>query len=150
MLVWTGEYERGRVEPAVEWASCGGATWGEGIRRCLVCRPSLRLALSEPWPHPTLADTSLDIDYEYPKTASDAQAYVALLHETRAALEHLAQSKGKPQGQYQLTVAAPCGCDQVNVLRIQEMNQVLDFWNLMAYDVSSAGAERWACRRDEV
>ncbi|BEJ10760.1 hypothetical protein CspHIS471_0101820 [Cutaneotrichosporon sp. HIS471] len=80
----------------------------------------------------------LDIDYEYPKTAADAQGYVALLHELRAALEHLAQSKGKPPGQYQLTVAAPCGNEQVSVLRIQEMDRVLDFWNLMAYDFAGS------------
>ncbi|KAL1405809.1 Chitinase 4 [Vanrija albida] len=85
-------------------------------------------------------DVGLDgwIDYEYPKTASDAQAYVALLHELRAALEHLAQSKGRRQGQYQLTVAAPCGADNVQVLQIQAMDQVLDFWNLMAYDFAGS------------
>ncbi|GMK59512.1 hypothetical protein CspeluHIS016_0801180 [Cutaneotrichosporon spelunceum] len=80
----------------------------------------------------------LDIDYEYPKTSADAQAYVALLHELRAGLDHLAQSKGKQPGQYQLTVAAPCGNEQVNVLRIQEMDRVLDFWNLMAYDFAGS------------
>jgi len=80
----------------------------------------------------------LDIDYEFPKTASDAQAYVALLAELRQGLEGLAQSKGAPQGQYQLTVAAPCGIEQVNVLRIMEMDRYLDFWNLMAYDFAGS------------
>lgn len=68
--------------------------------------------------------TLLKIDYEYPKTPRDAEAYVALLRELRRGLEQLAQSKGKPQGQYQLTVAAPCGWEQMQVLRVREMDQV--------------------------
>jgi chitinase len=80
----------------------------------------------------------LDIDYEFPKTASDAEAYVHLLGELRQGLEGLAQSKGAPPGQYQLTVAAPCGNEQVGVLRIAEMDRFLDFWNLMAYDFAGS------------
>lgn len=68
--------------------------------------------------------TLLKIDYEYPKTPRDAEAYVALLRELRQGLEQLAQSKGKQQGQYQLTVAAPCGWEQMQVLRVREMDQV--------------------------
>lgn len=83
-----------------------------------------------------MAVTDLQIDYEYPKSSSDAQGYVDLLRELRNALVNLARSKGRPDGQYQLTVAAPCGAEQVGVLKIQEMDQVLDFWNLMVYDVS--------------
>nr|ODN86143.1 chitinase [Cryptococcus depauperatus CBS 7841] len=81
---------------------------------------------------------SLDIDYEYPKISAEASAYVSLLHELRAGLEHLAQSKGKPPGQYQLTVAAPCGWDNMQILHVREMDQVLDFWNLMAYDFAGS------------
>ncbi|KAK8854649.1 hypothetical protein IAR55_003388 [Kwoniella newhampshirensis] len=73
----------------------------------------------------------LDIDYEFPKTSHDADGYVKLLHELRAGLEHLAQSKRQRPGQYQLTVAAPCGWDNMQVLKVREMDQVLDFWNLM-------------------
>lgn len=65
-------------------------------------------------------------------------------------LDHLASTKGKPRGQYQLTVAAPCGPDNMSVLRIREMDQVgslrwsgeadfqyLDFWNLMvSHDIA--------------
>jgi chitinase len=80
----------------------------------------------------------LDIDYEYPKTAADADAYVQLLGELRAGLENLAKSKGAPQGQYQLTVAAPCGVDNVSILKIQAMDSFLDFWNLMAYDFAGS------------
>ena len=68
--------------------------------------------------------SSRQIDYEYPKTPADAEAYVRLLRELRAALSTLAKHKGRPEGQYQLTVAAPCGGDNMQVLRIREMDQV--------------------------
>ena len=88
------------------------------------------------------------IDYEYPKTSHDADAYVSLLHELRGGLEELARSKGRARGQYQLTVAAPCGQDNMEILKVRAMDevsivdylgsqadgghgQVLDFWNLM-------------------
>ncbi|WVQ81839.1 hypothetical protein IAT38_003966 [Cryptococcus sp. DSM 104549] len=80
----------------------------------------------------------LDIDYEYPKTPQDAEAYIYLLRELRQGLVGLAQSKGKHPGQYQLTVAAPCGWDNMQVLRVREMDEVLDFWNLMAYDFAGS------------
>lgn len=80
----------------------------------------------------------LDIDYEYPKTPSDAQAYVDLLRELRGGLNHLAASKGRDQRQYQLTVAAPCGSSNMEILHVHTMDQYLDFWNLMAYDFAGS------------
>jgi hypothetical protein len=64
------------------------------------------------------------IDYEFPKTPAEAEGYVHLLREVRSGLEHLAHSKGRRQGQYQLTVAAPCGMDNMEKLRVREMDQV--------------------------
>lgn len=80
----------------------------------------------------------LDIDYEYPKTSQDAEGYVYLLQELRLALDHLASTKGRPHGQYELTVAAPCGWDNMQVLLVREMDQALTFWNLMAYDFAGS------------
>ena len=54
-----------------------------------------------------------------------------LLAELRQGLESLAHSKGKPPGQYQLSVAAPCGNEQMQVLNVRGMDAYLDFWNLM-------------------
>jgi hypothetical protein len=73
----------------------------------------------------------IQIDYEYPKTSSEATAYVQLLAELRQGLEQLAQQKGRNRGQSQLTIAAPCGAENMKVLRVKEMDQYLDFWNLM-------------------
>jgi len=75
--------------------------------------------------------TNIQIDYEYPKTSAEATAYVQLLAELRQGLEQLAQQKGRMRGQYQLTIAAPCGADNMKVLKVREMDQYLDFWNLM-------------------
>lgn len=80
----------------------------------------------------------LDIDYEYPKTSQEAEGYVHLLRELRQGLEHLAQNKRRRQGQYQLTIAAPCGAENMEKLRVEEMDRVLDFWNLMAYDFAGS------------
>lgn len=71
----------------------------------------------------------MQIDYEYPKTPADAEGYVCLLRELRHGLDHLASSKGKRRDQYQLTVAAPCGPDNMAVLRIADMNQVSLAWD---------------------
>ncbi|WWC63460.1 uncharacterized protein I303_106063 [Kwoniella dejecticola CBS 10117] len=80
----------------------------------------------------------LDIDYEYPQTSEQALAYVSLLAELRKGLVELAQSNHQPATQYELTVAAPCGMQNMEILRHKEMDVALDFWNLMAYDFAGS------------
>jgi len=79
----------------------------------------------------------LDIDYEYPQNESQAKGYVELLTELRAALDHHATQK-KATYRFLLSIAAPCGPDNYKKLYISEMDRVLDFWNLMAYDFSGS------------
>lgn len=80
----------------------------------------------------------LDIDWEYPKDASQAQAYVDLLKELRQALDHL-HDQMDPQGsRFELTIAAPAGPDNYKVLKVKEMDQYLDFWNVMTYDLAGS------------
>ncbi|KIY64739.1 glycoside hydrolase family 18 protein [Cylindrobasidium torrendii FP15055 ss-10] len=79
----------------------------------------------------------LDIDYEYPQDDQQAQGYVELLRELRQALDQHAQGKGADY-RFLLTIAAPCGVDNYQKLHIHDMNQYLDFWNLMAYDFAGS------------
>jgi len=79
----------------------------------------------------------LDIDYEYPSDDAQARGYVELLKELRQGLDAHAYSKGISY-KYPLTIAAPCGPQNYEKLRVREMDPYLDFWNMMAYDFSGS------------
>ena len=83
----------------------------------------------------------LDVDWEYPKDAGEAQDYVLLLAETRRALDHVAAKRGGGC-RFLLTVACPAGAQNFEKLKIREMDRHLDFWNLMAYDYAGSWDER--------
>lgn len=79
----------------------------------------------------------LDVDWEYPGDAAQAQHYVDLLKETRKQLD--AYSAEFANGRKMLlTIAAPCGAQHYQNLLIAEMDKYLDFWNLMAYDFAGS------------
>ncbi|ETW80434.1 glycoside hydrolase family 18 protein [Heterobasidion irregulare TC 32-1] len=79
----------------------------------------------------------LDIDYEYPQNDQQARGYVELLREMRAALDAHARRKNTDY-RFLLTIAAPCGPDNYQKLHVREMDQSLDFWNMMTYDFSGS------------
>ncbi|GAB7356357.1 hypothetical protein MBLNU459_g7145t2 [Dothideomycetes sp. NU459] len=82
----------------------------------------------------------LDIDWEYPKNDAEAHHYVLLLQAVREALDAYSHSlPGRPH--FLLTIASSCGADNMNRMRLREMDRYLDFWNLMAYDFSGTWSD---------
>ncbi|CUS08288.1 unnamed protein product [Tuber aestivum] len=66
-----------------------------------------------------------------------AQNFVSLLAECRAQLDAYGNQYA-PGQRLLLTIAAPCGATHYTKLPIGQMNQYLDFWNLMAYDFAGS------------
>ncbi|KAK0716005.1 glycoside hydrolase superfamily [Lasiosphaeris hirsuta] len=75
----------------------------------------------------------LDIDWEYPANAAEAANYVLLLQAVRDALDAYAAASA-PGYRFQLTIASPAGPTHYNQLQLARMADVLDWFNLMAYD----------------
>ena len=80
----------------------------------------------------------LDVDWEYPQSATEAQQYTKLLHALRYELDQYAASVGQPPERFLLSVACPAGPSNFQRLDVRGMNQFLDFWNLMAYDYAGS------------
>lgn len=79
----------------------------------------------------------LDIDWEYPSSAEQAQDLVLLLQETRRALDQYATTLPHAH-HFELTVACPAGAQNYTHMNIRAMDPYLDFWNLMAYDYAGS------------
>ncbi|RUS17219.1 hypothetical protein BC937DRAFT_90254 [Endogone sp. FLAS-F59071] len=78
----------------------------------------------------------LDIDWEYPASTTDADNYVLLLRDLRAALDAYAHDKGDTA--YLLTAAMPCGPQNYNLLKLDEMARLCNHLYLMCYDYAGS------------
>ncbi len=74
----------------------------------------------------------IDIDWEYPQNANEAQNFVLLLQAVRAALDNYA-AQHAPGYHFLLTAASPAGPKNYNNLQLKNMADVLNYFNLMAY-----------------
>lgn len=83
----------------------------------------------------------IDVDWEYPQNDEEAANYVDLLRQIRLELDSYALRIGVPRGQFELSVAAPAGPQNYRQLKISEMDQFLDFWNIMCYDYAGAWSQ---------
>ncbi len=79
----------------------------------------------------------LDVDWEYPKSPAEAGAFTKLLHATRVELDNYSATL-QPKPHFLLTVACPAGAQNYEKMHLRDMDQYLDFWNLMAYDFAGS------------
>ncbi|RKF65522.1 Endochitinase B1 [Golovinomyces cichoracearum] len=79
----------------------------------------------------------LDIDWEYPKSSTEAQNFVALLQICRETMDAYACTLSY-EHHFELTVACPAGLNNCSIIDISSMDRYLDFWNLMAYDFAGS------------
>ncbi|CZT20164.1 probable endochitinase class V precursor [Ramularia collo-cygni] len=79
----------------------------------------------------------IDIDWEYPKSSAEASNLVSLLQAVRQALDaYSASLPNRPH--FELTIASPAGPQNFPYYKFREIDQYLDFWNLMAYDYAGS------------
>ncbi|EJP60747.1 Chitinase II [Beauveria bassiana ARSEF 2860] len=79
----------------------------------------------------------IDIDWEYPEDATQAQDMIFLLQAVRDELDSYASQHAKNH-HFLLSIAAPTGAKEYKKLKLAELGQVLDYINLMAYDFAGA------------
>jgi chitinase len=79
----------------------------------------------------------IDIDWEYPQDATQAQNFVLLLNRVRQELDTYA-AQHAPGYHFLLTIASPAGPVNYNTMKLREMSTIIDFFNLMAYDYAGS------------
>ncbi|KAH6685316.1 family 18 glycosyl hydrolase [Plectosphaerella plurivora] len=79
----------------------------------------------------------LDIDWEYPQDATQANNFVLLLQACRKALTEYSTAYAKGY-HFALTIAVPAGKPNYRKLNMKGMIPYIDSWHLMAYDYAGS------------
>ncbi|KAK3937188.1 ThEn42 [Diplogelasinospora grovesii] len=79
----------------------------------------------------------IDIDWEYPANADEAQNFILLLQACRQAFDDY-EAKYAPGYHLLITIAAPAGPSHYQVMDLKGMDPYVDAWNLMAYDYAGS------------
>ncbi|CAH6718658.1 sporulation-specific chitinase 2 [[Candida] jaroonii] len=77
----------------------------------------------------------IDIDWEYPQTTEEGKQFLNMIRLVKQEMNRV-----KPGSS--LSIAAPAGDDNIKHLRIGDMNQYLDRWNLMCYDFTGSWSQK--------
>ncbi|KAK1976208.1 family 18 glycosyl hydrolase [Colletotrichum cereale] len=118
--------------------SIGGWTWSTNFPaaastpegRALFASSSVRLM--KDW-----GFDGVDVDWEYPANAAEAANMVLLLQAVRSELDAYA-AQYTPGYHYLLTIASPAGASHYNVMNLKAVSDVIDAFNLMAYDYAGS------------
>lgn len=79
----------------------------------------------------------IDLDWEFPEWLAQGENYYSLMKKIREDLDAYAASQGQNY-RYWLTAAFPAGQQYYSKLPLSKMNQVIDYFHLMAYDFSGS------------
>lgn len=80
----------------------------------------------------------LDIDWEYPEDATDANNFVETVKLCRKTFDAYA-AKHANNYHFVLDISAPAGPPRYSVMPIARMDPYIDVWNLMAFDYQGPG-----------
>lgn len=69
----------------------------------------------------------IDIDWEYPQSTHHNKMFCQMLTELNMCLSDLNQKT-------YLSIAAPAGFDNIDKLQVAEIDEMIDYWNIMCYD----------------
>ncbi|KAH5715069.1 chitinase [Parastagonospora nodorum] len=130
--------------------SVGGWTWRGNFKPALAteagrqkfCDSSLQL----------IADLGLDgfdIDWEYAEDATDAANFLDTVMRCRKAYDEYAAANAHGY-HFDLGISAPAGPSRYSVLRMKEMDQCVDNWNLMAFDYQGGGFSNFTGHQSNV
>lgn len=75
----------------------------------------------------------IDIDWEYPVTATNAQNFILLLKAVRSELD-LYSTRAASAYHFLLTTTTPVGPKHYNILQLREMGEILDYVNVITYN----------------